>query len=198
MRERYGVLFLVSGPSGSGKTTLCRRLADEGEAHYSVSCTTRLPRPGELDGIDYHFMPKERFVHQINEGGFLEFAEVHGNHYGTLKSEVVALLEKGLDVVMDLDVQGARSVRSCEDPMIQHSLVDLFVSPPSQEELRSRLMGRGTDSQEVIELRMKNALEEMKFWPEYTYRIVSEGRDTDYLKFKSLLISQRLKASLLK
>jgi len=195
---RNGILLLVSGPSGSGKTTLCRRLADEDEAHYSISCTTRPPREGEINGVDYHFLTREEFSQRIDANELLEHAEVHGNYYGTLKSEVVDFLEKGVDVVMDIDVQGAAQVRECSDQAIRKSLTDLFVMPPGEQELRARLMGRGTDDQEVIDLRMRNALDEMKHWPEYTYRLISATREEDYLNFKSLVLAERLKVSRLK
>ena len=107
MIQRSGILLVVSGPSGSGKTTLCRRLADAGEAHYSISCTTREPREGEVDGRDYHFLTQEEFKDRIEHGELLEHAEVHGNYYGSLISEVLEHIESGRDVVMDIDVQGA-------------------------------------------------------------------------------------------
>lgn len=198
MTARNGILLLVSGPSGSGKTTLCRRLADEDEAHYSISCTTRPPREGEINGVDYHFLTREEFSQRIDAKELLEHAEVHGNYYGTLKSEVVDFLEKGVDVVMDIDVQGAAQVRECSDQAIRKSLTDLFVMPPGEQELRARLTGRGTDDQEVIDLRMRNALDEMKHWPEYTYRLISATREEDYLNFKSLVLAERLKVSRLK
>ena len=195
MTSRTGLLLLVSGPSGSGKTTLCRRLADEKEAHYSISCTTRPPREGEVNGKDYHFLSKDDFKERIATGEFLEHAEVHENHYGTLKTEVLGHLVKGTDVVMDIDVQGADQVRSCADSQIQTAMIDLFVRPPSEEDLRSRLTGRGTDAEVVIALRMKNALEEMKHWRKYSYRIISATREEDYIKFKSLIIAERLRIS---
>ncbi len=195
---RTGILLLVSGPSGSGKTTLCHRLSDEGEAHYSISCTTRPPRPGETDGKDYHFLSQDDFQNKINTSQLLEHAEVHGNHYGTLKTEVLQYLQNGTDVVMDIDVQGAEQVRSCSDPHIKNALVDLFVMPPSEDELLARLKGRGTDPDEVISLRMKNALDEMNHWREYSYRILSATREEDYLNFKSLILAERLRVSRLK
>ena len=192
---RTGILLLVSGPSGSGKSTLCRRLEDEKEVAFSVSCTTRDPRKGEVDGSDYYFLSKEDFLRKVEAGDFIEHAEVHGNFYGTLRSEVVDRLEKGVDVVMDIDVQGAAQVRACEDAVIQSSLVDLFVMPPSEKELAARLTGRGTDSEEVIALRLKNAIEEMSHWPKYRYRLVSATREEDYTRFKSLLIAERMRVS---
>jgi guanylate kinase len=195
MSLRTGILLVVSGPSGSGKTTLCRRLADEGEAHYSISCTTRSPRPGETNGKDYHFLTREQFVSKLENGDFIENAEVHGNLYGTLRSEVIQYLQNGQDVVMDLDVQGAALVRACTDPSIRKALVDLFVMPPDDQELLRRLSGRGTDSAEVIKLRMQNAMEEISHWPEYTYRLLSKTQEEDYNRFKSLIVAERLKVS---
>jgi len=193
--SRTGILFLVSGPSGSGKSTLCRRLAAEGEAEFSVSCTTRGPRAGEQHGREYYFLTEEEFAARVAAGDFLEHALVHGNHYGTLRSEVAGRLGSGTDVVMDIDVQGAALVRSCDDPAIRLALVDLFVMPPDEEELAIRLNGRGTDSAEVIELRLRNAIDEMRHWAEYGYRLLSATHEEDYAKFKALLIGERLKVS---
>ena len=195
MSERTGILLVVSGPSGSGKTTLCRKLADSGEAHYSISCTTRPPRPGEENGKDYHFISKEEFHRKLEAGEFLEHAVVHGNLYGSLKIEVLSYLSGGTDVVMDIDVQGADQVRNCPDEDIQHAFVDLFVMPPSEKELHERLSGRGTDSREIIELRMANALEEMQHWRRYGYRLLSSSREEDYAKFQALVAAERMKVS---
>jgi guanylate kinase len=195
MSARTGILLVVSGPSGSGKTTLCRRLANSGEAHYSISCTTRAPRPGEEHGKDYHFLSKEEFCQKLEAHEFLEHAVVHGNLYGSLKSEVISYLQSGTDVVMDIDVQGANQVRECEDPDIHRAFVDLFVMPPSHESLRERLSGRGTDSQETIELRMANALEEMRHWKLYGYLLLSTTREQDYTKFEALVTAERLRAA---
>lgn len=195
MSARTGMLLVVSGPSGSGKTTLCRRLADSGEVRYSVSCTTRAPRPGERDGLDYHFLDRADFQARLAAGDFLEHAEVHGNFYGSLKSEVVSRLDTGVDVVMDIDVQGAAQIRSCTTPDIRRALVDLFVMPPGEEELRARLSGRGTDSGEIIALRMANALDEMRHWREYSYVLLSSTREEDYARFLALVTTERMRAS---
>lgn len=195
MSSRIGILLVVSGPSGSGKTTLCRQLADAGEVRYSVSCTTRAPRPGEVDGRDYHFLTREDFVRRVAAGDFIEHAEVHGNFYGSLKSEVIRHLEAGVDVVMDIDVQGAAQVRACEDAAIRRSFADLFVMPPGEEELLARLSGRGTDSGEVIALRMRNALEEMAHWREYSHVLLSGTREDDFRRFAALLAAERMKSS---
>lgn len=195
MSSRTGILLLVSGPSGSGKTTLCRRLADEKEVVYATSCTTRSPRDGERDGHDYFFLSREEFDTRIADGKFLEHAEVHGNCYGTLKSEITSHIAAGSDVVIDIDVQGADLIRECQDADIQKALVTLFVMPHDEDELRSRLTGRGTDSEEVIALRMENALGEIEYWPKYDYRLLSTTREVDYSQFKSLVTAERLRIS---
>ncbi len=195
MSARTGILLVVSGPSGSGKTTLCRQLADTGEAHYSISCTTRAPRLGETQGKDYHFLTREDFQQRLDAGDFLEQALVHGNLYGSLKSEVSAYLRAGTDVVMDIDIQGAAQVRDCQDEEIRRAFVDLFVMPPSKEELQMRLSGRGTDSAETIALRMTNALEEMSHWRLYSYRLLSSSRTDDYARFQALVAAERLRVS---
>jgi len=195
---RTGILYLVSGPSGSGKTTLCRRLAKEEQATYARSCTTRDMRPGEVDGKDYFFLTREDFERRIESDDFIEHAEVHGNLYGTLRSEVLEHLASGTDVVLDIDVQGADLVRNCTDPLITNALVDLFVTPPTHEEILKRLSGRRTDSQEVIDLRMKNALEEIAHAPKYSYQLLSGTHEDDYEKFLSLLLGSRLATKLLK
>lgn len=195
MSQRTGVLLLVSGPSGSGKTTLCRRLARDGEAHYSISCTTRPIREGEVNARDYYFLTREQFEADVEAGNFVEHAEVHENLYGTLKSEVIEFLQRGEDVVMDIDVQGAAQVRSCDDPLIAANLVDLFVMPATEDELRERLAGRATDPEKVIALRLRNAIEEMSHAGSYTYRLISGSKEDDYHRFKSLLIAERLRVS---
>lgn len=195
MFVRSGMLIVVSGPSGSGKTTLCRRLADAGEARYSISCTTRPPRPGEVDGRDYHFLTREAFVARLEAGDFLEHAVVHGNLYGSLKSEVLGHLNAGVDVVMDIDVQGADQVRNCADLEIRKAAVHVFVMPPSERELHVRLDTRATDSEEIISLRMTNALDEMRHWKDYTYVLLSSTRDDDYTRFTALVTAERLRVS---
>jgi len=195
MSARTGILLVVSGPSGSGKTTLCRRLADSGEVRYSISCTTRPPRPGEVDGRDYHFLTRAEFVRRLEAGDFLEHAVVYGNLYGSLKAEVLSHLGTGVDVVMDIDVQGADQVRNCADPDIRRAAVDLFVMPPSEAELDARLSGRGTDSAETIAMRMANAHDEMRHWRKYTYVLLSTTRAEDYAKVLALVIAERLRVS---
>ena len=195
MSARTGILLVVSGPSGSGKTTLCKRLAHGGHARHSISCTTRPPRPGEVDGEHYHFVSKEEFETRLKAGEFLESALVHGNFYGTLRSEVLGPLAEGSDVVMDIDVQGAGQVRESQDPEIKRALVDMFVMPHTEQELLRRLVGRATDSDETIKLRMINALEEISHWPEYTYRLLSTTADADYEQGVAMLTAERLRVA---
>lgn len=195
MSARTGILLVVSGPSGSGKTTLCRLMAESGEVHYSISCTTRSPRPGEVDGKDYHFLTRQDFQQRLDAGDFLEHAVVHENLYGSLKSDVISYLQSGTDVIMDIDVQGADQIRTCPDPDIQRAVVDLFVLPPSEEILHKRLSDRATDSAETIALRMTNALEEMRHWRRYAYCLISSSKEQDYAQGQSLLTAERLRVS---
>ncbi len=192
---RLGILYLVSGPSGSGKTTLCRRASADGLAEFAVSATTRSPRAGEADGDSYHFLSADEFQKKITEKAFIEHAEVHGNFYGTLKSEVIERLESGIDIVMDIDVQGADIIRGLPEELLQKCLVDLFVMPPSADELESRLRNRDTDSEQVIQLRLKNSLKEMSQWDKYSYRLISSDKELDYQVFKNILLSERCKVS---
>ena len=193
MFARTGILLVVSGPSGSGKTTLCRRLKESGEVRYSISCTTRPPRSGEVDGRDYHFLNREEFERRLQTGDFLEHAEVHGHLYGSLKSEVLGHLKAGTDVVMDIDVQGAEQIRNCADPDIRQASVDLFVMPPGEEELRARLSGRGTDSEATITLRMSSARDEMRHWRKYSYVLLSSTREGDFAKITALVVAERMR-----
>ena len=174
-------LFIVmSAPSGCGKTTLIDMLLQEyHDIVYSVSCTTREPRLGEKDGADYHFMSKERFEELISENAFIEHAFVHGNYYGTLKAPIEEVLAEGNSMILDIDVQGAHKVREYvralpdTDPL-KIGYVDIFINPPSLEELRARLEGRGTDSPEVIEKRLANAEGEMARAGEYMFRVTND------------------------
>ncbi|MFZ4763764.1 MAG: guanylate kinase [Roseimicrobium sp.] len=191
--QRLGVLLVVSGPSGSGKTTLCRRLRDGGQAVFSVSCTTRQPRPGEVDGRDYYFVSEAEFRQRLALGEFLEHATVHGNLYGTLNASVTALLQRGTDVLLDIDVQGAAQVRGSQEPLIRQCHTDVFILPPSMEELRARLDGRGTDNPDTVALRMANALAEMERWRDYRYVIVSGHPDDDFTRFQAILHVERLR-----
>jgi guanylate kinase len=197
-QQRLGILLVVSGPSASGKTTLCRRLSDLGEAVYSISCTTRQPRAGEQEGKDYFFLTEQDFIQRIERGDFFEHAQVHGQRYGTLKSFVTNNLLQGIDVVMDIDVQGAAQVRACQDALVQQCLVDVFILPPSVEELRQRLSERGTETEQAAALRLENAIAEMKHWSDYTYALVSGCRESDAARFRAIIDAERMKVRRLK
>ena len=190
-----GTLLIVSGPSGSGKTTLCRRAEAEGLTAYSISCTTRAPRPGEQDGVDYHFLTPEVFAAKVAAGEFLEHATVHGNSYGTLKVDIIDLLQQGKNVVMDIDVQGAASIRACDDAIIRRAYADIYIHVPSAE-LETRLRGRQTDSEEVIQLRLHNAAEEDARQGEYMYALISGDREADYSRFLALLTTLKMRTQL--
>lgn len=190
--QRRGILCIVSGPSGSGKTTLCRALsASDDQCRYAVSCTTRAPRGGEIDGRDYHFLSRADFETGAMRGDFLEWAEVHGNLYGTLKSSVLDLVGSGRDVLMDIDVQGAALVRKIADPAIRDSLVDIFILLPDREEMVRRLSGRGTENAAQMDLRLRNALEEMRHWRDYAYTIVSGSPEEDLRRFRAIIEGER-------
>jgi guanylate kinase len=151
-----------------------------------------------VDGKDYFFLSEEEFVARIGRSEFFEHANVFGRRYGTLKSFVTDNLKRGVDVLMDIDVQGAEQVRACDDPLVQRCLAQVFVLPPSIEELRQRLAGRGTESAEAFELRVGKAVAEMEHWPLYDYALVSGSRDEDYARFKAILTAMRMRSALLR
>ena len=188
---RSGILFVVSAPSGAGKTTLCDALRQTPDFVYSVSCTTRAPRAGENDGEDYHFLSESEFLERVNAGEFLEHAEVHGKYYGTLRQPILSNLESGVDVLIDIDIQGAAAIRSVGDEFIRRALCDVFIMPPDLDELRRRLTKRGTETVEQIELRLMNAAREMQLWREYRYTIISKSMEEDLLKFRHIMGAER-------
>lgn len=189
--SRTGILFVLSAPSGAGKTTLTTALRQKPDFVYSVSCTTRAPRRGEVDGEDYFFLGEEDFQARVAAGEFLEHAEVHGRHYGTLKRTVMEHLETGVDVLIDIDTHGAAAIRSCDDPFIQAALADVFIMPPSLDELRRRLMKRGTETEEQIDVRIANAAKEMEHWREYRYTLISGSMEEDIEKFRAVMRAER-------
>lgn len=189
--QRTGILFVLSAPSGAGKTTLCSALRHKPDFVYAVSCTTRGPRAGEIEGEDYHFLSDEEFERRVAADEFLEYAEVHGFKYGTLKDSVTENLRKGIDVLLDIDTKGAATIRSCGDPFILEALADVFVMPPNLEELRRRLMKRGTETEEQIATRLKNAAAEMERWREYKYTLISGSMEEDIEKFRAVMRAER-------
>lgn len=189
--RRTGILFVISAPSGAGKTTLCTALRQKPDFVWSVSCTTRAPRTGEIDGEDYHFLSRDEFIHHRDAGEFLEHAEVHGNHYGTLKGPVLENLRNGIDVLLDIDTHGAANIRACGDPLILRALADVFLLPPDLEELRRRLLRRGTETDEQVEVRMSNAAKEMECWRDYRYTIINGSMEENIEKFRAVMRAER-------
>jgi guanylate kinase len=184
-----GTLYIVSAPSGAGKTSLVKALLQRIDGvEVSVSHTTRQPRPGERDGVDYHFIDKTAFESRVNAGEFLEHARVFDNYYGTSRASVVDRLDAGLDVILEIDWQGARQVRKAA-----LQAVNVFVLPPSREALRERLTTRGQDSEAVIDRRMRDAVAEMSHYPEYDYLIFNNEFERAVAELESLFVAQRLR-----
>lgn len=190
--NRRGIIFVVSAPSGTGKSTLCNNLNQTPDFVYSVSCTTRAARPGEVDGVDYRYLAVEDFKKRMEAGDFLEHALVHEKYYyGTLRSDVLAHLDAGTDVLLDIDVQGARQIRASADPVIRDALVDVFIMPPTLEELERRLRKRGTEDESEIQTRLSTAFKEMPFWREYKYTLLSGSMEEDLIKFRAIMRAER-------
>lgn len=184
-----GILFIVSAPSGAGKTSLLRELVPaDPRLVMSVSHATRPMRPGETDGVHYHFVSVERFLELAGQGAFLEHARVFDNYYGTAEAAVREQLEAGLDVVLEIDWQGARQVRR-RFP----GAVSVFIAPPSIEALRERLAGRGQDAAEVVERRMADARSELSHYPEYDYLVVNDDFATALADLRALVVAERLR-----
>jgi guanylate kinase len=189
---RTGILFVVSAPSGAGKTTLCDALRQTPDFVYSVSCTTRPPRAGEIEGEDYQFISEPDFLARVKAGDFLEHAKVHEQHYyGTLRKPLVANLQNGVDVLIDVDIQGAAAIRAFDDPTIRAALCDVFIMPPDLDELRRRLTKRGTETPQQIESRIVTAAREMELWRDYRYTIISKSMEEDLQKFRHIMGAER-------
>lgn len=184
---RHGILFVVSAPSGAGKTTLVEALRQTTNLFYSVSCTTRGPRTGEIDDQDYQFLSDKDFLARVEAGDFLEHAQVHGDYYGTLRKPVLTNLKNGVDVLIDIDTQGAVAIRNCDDPIIREALSDVFIMPPDLEELRQRLLKRGTEDVQQIDSRLATAAREMELWRSYRYTIISGSVEEDLQKFRQIM-----------
>lgn len=188
--QRRGLLLVMSSPSGAGKTTLSRRLlAADPMITMSVSVTTRPPRPGEVNGKDYHFITQEEFARLRDRGELLEYAEVFGNFYGTPKRPVTEALQAGRDVLFDIDWQGTQQLGAA----MEDDLVRIFILPPSAEELRERLIGRAQDSASTVAKRMAKAADEISHWPEYDYVIVNDNIDKAGAEIEAILTAERLR-----
>ena len=178
---RLGVAIIVSGPSGAGKSTVTEQLrTQQSELEFSVSCTTRKPRCGETDGENYFFISEQEFRDRISAGDFLEYAEVHGNLYGTLLTEITDRVKYGCDVLLDIDIQGAMQIKKYAktNKLLQKCLETIFIAPPSFEELERRLRNRATENEKSIQLRLSNAKNELTQWTEYEYLIINKNVDT--------------------
>ena len=185
-----GSLVVVSGPSGSGKSSLCRVICESFDyAYLSVSTTTRAPRSGEAEGLDYFFVTREAFEAAIKEGEFLEWAEVHGNYYGTSRKRVEEALKAGKTILFDIDVQGQASVKA----LFPKECTSVFVTTPTLSILKERLQGRGTDSDAVIEQRLVNALDEMRHIDRYDYLIINDRFEESLDALKSVVVASRYK-----
>lgn len=184
-------MFVLSAPSGAGKTTLVDALRQSSEFIYSVSCTTRPARAGEIEGEDYRFVSEEEFNARGRAGEFLEQAVVHGYQYGTLLKPIVEDLMNGRDVLIDIDTQGAAAIRNSKDEFIRQSLADIFIMPPDVEELRRRLTKRGTETAAQIEARLTTAIREIESWPKYRYIIISRTTEEDLQKFRHIMNAER-------
>jgi guanylate kinase len=186
-----GTLYIVSAPSGAGKTSLVKALMDNmAQVRVSVSHTTRSMRPGEVDGVNYHFTSREAFVEMLSQGDFLEHAEVFGNLYGTSHSWVKQTLAKGYDLILEIDWQGAQQVRKLV-PEAQ----SIFILPPSHTDLRQRLHNRGQDTDDVIETRMQQAITEMSHYVEYDYIVINDNFTTALWDLVSIFRSNQLRLS---
>ena len=178
---------MVSAPSGAGKTTLVEGIRQTPNLFYSVSCTTRTPRAGEIVGEDYQFLSDADFRERADKGDFLELAQVHGDRYGTLREPVVTNLKSGKNVLIDIDTQGAAVIRNCGDPLIRDSLADVFIMPPDLDELRKRLLNRGTETAQQIDSRLATAAREMEHWRDYRYTIISGSMEEDLRRFRQIM-----------
>ncbi|WP_334184379.1 guanylate kinase [Novosphingobium sp.] len=187
---RRGLMLILSSPSGAGKTTIARMLLEhDPHIRNSVSCTTRAPRPGEVDGKDYHFVSQAEFDRMADEGEFLEWATVFGHSYATPKAQVKAGLKDGQDYLFDIDWQGTQQLYQ----KLERDVVRVFLLPPSIDELRRRLTGRGTDSMDVIAARMERARSEISHWDGYDYVVVNDDITQCFDKVEQILYAERMR-----
>ena len=189
MIKRKGLLLVVSGPSGAGKGTICKALLNKNDQiKLSVSATTRKPRNGEVDGVNYFFIEKDKFTTMIENGEFLEYAQIYDNFYGTPKAAIMECLEKGQDVILEIEMQGARQIKDvCPDGVF------IFVLPPSLEELKNRIVGRGTETAEEIEKRFSCAFDEINKIVDYDYFIVNDDVEKSVKQVESIILSEKNK-----
>jgi guanylate kinase len=193
MKQRPGIVFVVSAPSGAGKTSLCKAVTDSlDNLTHAVSYTTRRPRPGEIDGRDYHFVSPERFREMIDAGDFAEYARVHSNFYGTSRRVLNDMVRAGKDVILDIDTQGARQIRQNNG-----TAVFVFIMPPSLAVLEERLRGRRSDQEEEIQRRLRRAADEIRDYPMYDYMIVNHDFDRALWELRSIVTAERARTRLI-
>jgi len=192
------LLIVISAPSGGGKTTLCNQLLTaRPDMARAITCTTREPRKGEKDGVDYYFLDAGSFLKRVQAGNFLEHATVFGNSYGTLKSEVLGKLRTGNDVLLNVDVQGATAIRerAKDDPELKRSLLSVFLTPPSVDVLEKRLRRRGQDSEAVMQKRLAVARQEIAQWKSFDYLIISDGIADDLRNMQAIIEAEKMKTT---
>lgn len=189
-----GLLIVISGPSGAGKGTICKRFMEKNkDVTLSVSATTRSPRLGEMEGINYFFMSKQEFKEKIEGNDFLEYAEVYDNYYGTPRSNVEELLEDGKDVILEIDIQGALKVKENT-----REGVFVFILPPSMEELKQRIINRGSETQESLMKRFKSAYKEINFISKYNYAVVNDEVETAVEKLEAIISAEKCRVDRIK
>lgn len=189
-----GLLIVISGPSGAGKGTICKRFMEKNkDVMLSVSATTRSPRVGEVEGINYFFMSKEQFVEKIESNDFLEYAEVYDNYYGTPKSNVEEMLQNGKDVILEIDIQGALKVKENT-----REGVFVFILPPSMEELKQRIINRGSETQESLMKRFKSAYKEINFISKYNYAVVNDKVEIAVEKLEAIISAEKCRVDRIK
>ncbi len=189
--NRIGLLIILSSPSGAGKSTLARRLLEwDAEIQFSVSATTRKPRAGETDGVDYFFLREDEFQRMVEDGRMLEHANVFNNRYGSPRRPVEEAMKSGVDVLFDIDWQGAQQITSSQ---LARFVLSIFLLPPSIDELRSRLERRGQDCADVIAQRMTNSWDEISHWSDYDYVLVNSDLDATEDQLKNIILAERLR-----
>ena len=200
-KEIRGLLLLIAGPTGTGKTTLCQRLvAEHPEVQRIVTCTTRAPREDERPGVDYHFLTDAEFDAALADDEFLEWAQVHSSRYGTKRSAVFNRLAHHIDLVINVDVQGARAFRKTleSESAMRGRLVSIFIMPPDMKTIHDRLIGRGKETTAQIERRMKTAVYEIEQWTQQDYCIVTGTRDEDYARLEGIWRAEKCRVARLR
>lgn len=190
---KKGLLIVISGPSGAGKGTICKSLVEKSNVWLSVSATTRSPREGEEHGKNYFFISEKQFTEKINCSDFFEYAQVYGNYYGTPKSSVIEMIDSGKDVILEIDIQGALRVKeTCKEGVF------IFILPPSMKELKNRIVGRGSETQESLMTRLKSAYDEINYISKYNYAVINETVDETVNKIESIIVAEKCRVDRIK